>query len=124
MEFVLPIYLMVCVIAAVAVGYERTIGFVPALLLCLALTPIAGVGVCLLFKRLPKACCMKDYRHFSTGKTYYFRKKYVNGQLFYFVQNASAIKVSATDFDSYFSIIVDSPRHLEPKTGRRIRPIS
>jgi hypothetical protein len=108
---------MVCIIAAVAVGYERKIGFGLSLLLCVALTPVIGVVISLLFPRLPKACCMRDYRDFSTGRMYYFRKKERNGSTWYYVQHASAQKLSPAEFDKYFSVIVNNPDFIERQQG-------
>ncbi|UPT67501.1 MAG: hypothetical protein M0D57_02150 [Sphingobacteriales bacterium JAD_PAG50586_3] len=108
---------MICIIASVAVGYERKIGFGLSLLLCVALTPVIGFGISLLFAHLPKACCMKDYRDFSTGRTYYFRKKERNGHNWYYVQHASAQKLSAIEFNKYFAEVVDNPDYLERQQG-------
>lgn len=108
---------MVCIIAAVAVGYERKIGFFLSLLLCVALTPVIGTAVSLLFPRLPKACCMRDYKDFSTGRMYYFRKKEHNGNTWYYVQHASAQKLSAEEFNKYFSVIVNNPDFIERQQG-------
>ena len=108
---------MVCIIAAVAVGYERRIGFFLSLLLCVALTPVVGALVSLLFPRLPKACCMKDFRDFSTGRMYYFSKKVSNGETWYYVQHASAQKLSAAQFDKYFSVVIGNPDFIERQQG-------
>jgi hypothetical protein len=108
---------MVSIITAVAVGYERKIGFPLSLLLCIALTPLIGGLLCLAFPHLPKACCMKDYKDFSTGRTYYFRKKIRNGHVFYMVQHATARRLSEVEFDKFFAVIVNNPNYIERQQG-------
>ncbi len=104
----LTFYLLLCLIVAVAAGYERTLGFFPSLLLCIAFTPLLGGLATMLFKRLPKACCMMDYQDFSTGDTYYFRRVKRNGTTYYKVLHAASHRMNEDEFNRYFSIILNS----------------
>lgn len=105
-------YVAVCAVAAVWAGYERVLGFGFSFIFCLVLTPVLGIPISLLFKKLPVACCMHDYRDFSTGTCYHFRKKYRNGQWFYFVQHASTHTFSDVVFNKHFSIVVKDREHI------------
>lgn len=109
---------MVCAIVATAVGYERSLGFGFSFLFCVLLTPVVGSLVCLLFKRLPKACCMKDFGDFSTGVTYRFKKKLRNGNAYYYVQHAITHRFAEADFNKYFSIIIKNPGFIGEKNKR------
>lgn len=108
----IPTYLMLCIVAAVWAGYERRIGLPLSLLICVAFTPVLGVLITLFFRKLPKACCMKDYKDFSTGSCYYFRKIYLGSQPFYYVQHAINHRFSEDEFNTFFAIIVKDREHV------------
>jgi hypothetical protein len=48
---------------------------------------------------------------------YYFRKKERNGSTWYYVQHASAQKLSPAEFDKFFSVIVNNPDFIERQQG-------
>jgi len=104
---------MLCVVAAVWVGYERRIGMAGSLLICVLLTPIFGAGVTLFFRKLPKACCMRDYKDFSTGSCYFFRRIHLSGQHFYYVQHAMNHRFDEHEFNKHFAIVVKDREHIE-----------
>jgi hypothetical protein len=119
------IYFMILIILAEAVGSFRKCRWWGAFLILIILTPVLGIPLILLFPRLKKAYCIKDYHSFHAGVAYRFRVVEENYSAKKFVVvNDNEETLSEYEFTEYF-VPVESRREYmrrrkaDGKTGYR-----
>lgn len=119
------IYFMILIILAEVFGSFRKCRSWGAFIILILFTPILGIPFILLFPRLKKAYCIKDYQSFHAGVAYHFRieEDSHSSKKFVVVSDNEEI-LSEYEFTEYFVPIESRKEYLkrrkaDGKTGYR-----
>jgi len=113
MEVVPVLYIVGIGILADVLGSFRTIGGFGAFWVMFFLTPILGAPIVLLFPKLSKAYCFKDYKDFHAGVAYSYKLLEEQGKpVIYEVVDDTRVKISEYEFSEHF-VIIESRREYK-----------
>lgn len=104
-ELIPIIYIVALAILADVTGSFRKIGGFAAFWIMLFLTPLVGWPIVLLFPRLKKAYCLKDYKPFHAGIAYRYKvlTEGIGGNVA--VVNDREVLLSMYEFTEYFAVV-------------------
>lgn len=105
MELIPILYIVALAILADVTGSFRKIGGFSAFWVMFFLTPFIGLPIVLLFPRLKKAYCLKDYKPFHAGIAYRFKilEEGYGGKVA--VVNDREVVLSMYEFTEYFAVV-------------------
>lgn len=106
------IYFMILFILAEVFGSFRKCRWWGAFFILTFFTPILGIPFILLFPRLKKAYCIKDYHSFHAGVAYRFRIEEEHSTKKFVVVNDNEEVLSEYEFTEYFVPVESRKEYL------------
>jgi len=94
-------------------GNTRNIGFWGSFLSCFFFTPLVGILILLSVPKRKKTFCIRAYKDFQVGCSYYYRiAMNKSGSRMVVVYHATSTKMSLSTFNKHFALIEEDDNHL------------